>query len=305
MKKKILFFPIVILIGYILLFPADTVDASKAGLLLWYEKVLPTLLPFAIISNILIYSNYMNYITKYLAKLLNFLFPVSEEGSFIIGSGFLFGFPMGSKNCAELLKEGKIDRREADILFCISNHISPVFISSFILLQQLHEPEKIGISLVILYVPALLLGIIFLKRLPPKKIQKKSASGFQINFKIIDTGIMNGFETLAKIGGYIMLFSILISLAGYLPLAEPLKIFLFNALELTNGINSLAETAWSADIKYICAMTSTAFGGLSGIAQTSSMVKGTSLSMKKYCLTKLFLTFCTFVLSILVCAIPQ
>jgi len=73
-----------------------------------------------------------------------------------------------------------------------------------------------------------------------------------------------------------------------------------NVLEITNGINCLANTDWSIQTKYILAMTATAFGGLSGIAQTSSMVKGTSLSMKKYCLVKLFLTLCTFLLAVAV-----
>ncbi len=81
-----------------------------------------------------------------------------------------------------------------------------------------------------------------------------------------------------------MLFSILISLVEKLPLPKPVLILLENVLEITNGINCLANTDWSIQTKYILAMTATAFGGLSGIAQTSSMVKGTSLSMKKYCL---------------------
>lgn len=92
---------------------------------------------------------------------------------------------------------------------------------------------------------------------------------------------MNGFETLVRIGGYIMLFSILISLVEKLPLPKPVLILLENVLEITNGINCLTNTDWSIQTKYILAMTATAFGGLSGIAQTSSMVKGTSLSHEK------------------------
>ena len=88
---------------------------------------------------------------------------------------------------------------------------------------------------------------------------------------------------------------------GYwIPLPKPVLILLENVLEITNGINCLANTDWSIQTKYILAMTATAFGGLSGIAQTSSMVKGTSLSMKKYCLVKLFLTLCTFLLAVAV-----
>ena len=66
MKKKFICFAIFILTAYILLYPADAVNASRNGLMLWYEKVLPTLLPFAILSNVLIHSGYMDAITKHL-----------------------------------------------------------------------------------------------------------------------------------------------------------------------------------------------------------------------------------------------
>lgn len=303
MKKKLLFVSIILLTCYILFFPADAVNASREGLLLWYEKVLPTLLPFAIISNILICSNYMDYITKYFRKYISVFLPVSNEGAFILCSGFLFGFPMGSKNSAELLKAGKIRLEEAEILYCIANNISPVFINSYILLQQLKLSGMFVISLVILYGPALILGAVLLSSGKIEKSDKKTASRSQINFKIIDAAIMNGFEALVRIGGYIMLFSILISVVEKLPIPKALKILLENCLEITNGIHFLSETPWNEKIKYILAMTSTAFGGLSGIAQTSSMIRGTNLSIKKYCLAKLFLALCTLLLSAIVCFI--
>ena len=231
----------------------------------------------------------MDALTKHLTKYFRFFMPVSGEGVFILCSGFLFGFPMGSKNCAELLKANKIHPKEAEILFYITNNISPVFIGSYILLQQLQLTGMFGISIFILYAPALILGMLLLHRKKEENRQKKTASQSQITFKIIDAAIMNGFETLVRIGGYIMLFSILISLVEKLPLPKPVLILLENVLEITNGINCLTNTDWSIQTKYILAMTATAFGGLSGIAQTSSMVKGTSLSMKKYCLEKRFL----------------
>ena len=190
MKKKFICFAILILTAYILLYPADAVNASRNGLMLWYEKVLPTLLPFAIISNVLIHSGYMDALTKHLTKYFRFFMPVSGEGVFILCSGFLFGFPMGSKNCAELLKANKIHPKEAEILFYITNNISPVFIGSYILLQQLQLTGMFGISIFILYVPALILGMLLLHRKKEENRQKKTASQSQINFKIIDAAII-------------------------------------------------------------------------------------------------------------------
>ena len=129
MKKKLIFLCILIFIVYILFFPQDAVTAAADGLVLWYERVLPSLLPFAILSNILIYSGFTGYLVKLLYPLLRLILPASRNGSFVLLSGFLFGFPMGSKNCAEMLKCRQLEYQEAEILFMVTNNISPVFIS--------------------------------------------------------------------------------------------------------------------------------------------------------------------------------
>lgn len=308
MKKKLIFLSILIFILYILMFPREAVAAAAGGLTLWYERVLPSLLPFSIVSNILIYSNYLAYLTKYLYPLTGLLLPGSRESSFVIISGFLFGFPMGSKNCAELLKCGNISDEEAGILFIITNNISPVFISSYILSQELRRPSLIGISYLVLFLPPLAAGMFFLRRLkkaarpkerPSSVAQKRPASESQMNFKIIDAGIMNGFETLTRLGGYIMLFSVFASMLNQLPLPVEAKVILTGAAEITNGIHRLQELPLSPSCQYVLAMAFTAFGGLSGIAQTSSMVKGTSLSMKRYVFLKLAFTAASTLLACL------
>ena len=123
---------------YILKYPAITVKAATSGLVLWFERVIPSLLPFAILSYIIIVSDILPILTGKIMPILRIFYPVSETGAFVLFSGFLFGFPMGSKNCAELLRQNKISKKEAEVLFIITNNISPVFIQSYILEQQLH-----------------------------------------------------------------------------------------------------------------------------------------------------------------------
>lgn len=318
MKKKLIFVCLIIFTGYILIFPQDAVAAAANGLTLWYEKILPTLLPFTILSYILIHSGYLQYINRIFAPILCRLFPVSDNGAFILLSGFLFGFPMGSKNCAELLKCSKIDKKEADVLFVITNNISPVFISNYILCQQLQMPSLIIISYLVLYLPPLVIGEFLLHKVSHERCRLRQnpsprsahisrhifcntenvpASGSQMNFKIIDAGIMNGFETLTRLGGYIMLFSMIASITQKLPLSSQTRLILTGIAEITNGINLLPASIESMQWQYILAMTFTAFGGLSGIAQTSSMIKDTGLSLKNYCVLKLLLAGCSLILA--------
>lgn len=304
MKKKMFTLIILLCLFYILKYPAITVKAAANGLVLWFEQVIPALLPFAILSNIMISSNILPSITGKIAPILRLILPVSDSGAFVLLSGFLFGFPMGSKNCAELLRQNKIEKQEAQILFVLTNNISPAFIQSYLLTQQLKLPHYFGLSLLILYLPPLIFAKFLLhkKNAAAKTLpnHKKTASRSKINFQIIDAGIMNGFETLTKIGGYIMIFSILASCFLMLPIPELLKTICIGAVELTNGIHYLSSTALTPQSKYVLAMIFTAFGGLSGVAQTSAMIKGTGLSMKKYVLWKLVLCIITGILSIIV-----
>lgn len=292
---------ILLCLFYILRFPDVTMKAAANGLMLWFEQILPSLLPFAILSNVIISSNILPLVIGKISPFIQRFFPVSDAGIFVLLSGFLFGFPMGSKNCAQLLLEDKMDKREAEILFIITNNMSPVFIQSYILGQKLQLPGYFGISLLILYLPPLLLGWFLLHRVNANEnTHKKTASRSKINFQIIDAGIMNGFETLTKIGGYIMIFSILASCFNLLAIPELLKIICIGFIELTNGIQFMSNTTLSLEVQYILAMVFTAFGGFSGIAQTSAMIKGTGLSMKKYIQFKLVLCIITGILSILV-----
>ena len=312
MKKNMFLLLMLLFIAYILGYPEESMRAAADGLVLWYERVLPALLPFSILSNILIYSGMLTPIMRRLAFLVRILIPVSDAGAFVLFSGFLFGFPMGSKNCSELLKNGQISLAEAEILFIITNNIGPVFISGYIFHQQLQMPALTLPGIALLYLPPLLLGSLLLRRQKHrehgvKKVeffakgdgdkQKNPASGSQMNFKIIDAGIMNGFETLAKLGGYIMLFSMAASLIKQLPLPVLWQTVGIGATEITNGIREASLLPNPSD-KFLLAMGFAAFGGISGLAQTASMVKGTGLSMKKYIVGKLFLTAVTVCLSI-------
>lgn len=283
MRKKIMLIPILLFILYILVCPKDAVNSASFGLMLWYQKVLPSLLPFAILSNILIDSGYLPYFTKYLYPATKLLLPTSEAGSYVVLSGFLFGFPMGAKNSARLCQNHLISKAEAEILTIVCNNISPVFICGYIMSQQLHLPGFCLYAILLVYAPPLLLGAILLRKNKSNIESKKiPASRPQMNFKIIDTGIMNGFETLTKLGGYIMLFSILSSALLKIPLSIKLQCILIGITEITNGIAHIPVSESANCLQILFALGITAWGGLSGLAQTCSVTKECHFSIKRY-----------------------
>ena len=143
-----------------------------------------------------------------------------------------------------------------------------MFIGSFILNQSLQRPELRMATYLILYTPPLVLYMIWNRkkqfRVPTEHthLSKKTAS---MNFQLIDAGIMNGFETLAKLGGYIILFAILAQMTTLLPIQNPvLKCLLIGFTEITNGIAYTAKQNFGFPLAYPLMMAYTAFGGLSG-----------------------------------------
>lgn len=295
---------IIILIGflfYILAFPAESVSAASIGLNLWYENMLPTLLPFSILSYILIHSGVLDSFTQFLHRFFKNIFPVSSAGIYPLTAGLLFGFPMGSKITADLVLSGKMSRKEGQRLFCACNNISPMFVGSYILIKSLGRQELRLATYLILYVPPLVLYMLWNRKeqfhTPPANPGKKAAS---MNLQLIDAGIMNGFETLAKLGGYIIMFAILAQMTTILPVSNPiLKCLLIGFTEITNGISYTAEQNLDFTLAYPIMIAFTAFGGLSGFAQTASMVKDCKFSMMPYLKMKVLGTAISFGLALL------
>lgn len=131
MKKTISLLILFLCLILLFLHPMLTVSAAANGLMLWYQNILPALLPFAILSNILISSGAFYHISGILYPVIRILIPCSRNACFPLLAGFLFGFPMGSRICAQMLEENQLSREEAVILFAICNNISPMFIARY------------------------------------------------------------------------------------------------------------------------------------------------------------------------------
>lgn len=277
---------IVIVIIYLLSCPASACGAARKGLLLWFDQVLPALFPFTVISTVLLQSGLMEWFDDILSQKRFFL---SSTELFIIFCGFLFGFPIGSKLSSECYQNGQLSRKHAQILCCCTNNLSPAFILGYVLTQKFHSRFSSFWTFLLLYSPSFLIGLILLfSNRSVIQNHKKTASRFQLDMQIIDAGIISGFETLIKLCGYIVFFSILGSILQRYPGSPPLPVYILTiSLEVTNGIAMLSESTLSPDIIYVLAIGIASLGGLSGIAQTYSMLAPARLSISGYLKLKL------------------
>ena len=108
------------MIGFFVLmlcFPRETFEGATSGLLLWFQIILPTLLPFIILSNLLIHTNAVTYISNIIKPFIQKLFRVSNYGCYAVFVGFLCGYPMGAKVVADLIRQIVSHRMKVNICF--------------------------------------------------------------------------------------------------------------------------------------------------------------------------------------------
>lgn len=281
------------LFAAMLIFPQAVFSGAEEGLLLWFQIIFPTLFPFLVVTSLLLSSGGLNLITRLFGGLFRRIFRVTQNGAFAVLAGFLCGYPMGAKVTADLLRAEKISDREARYLLSFCNNTSPVFIINFIVWKTFGDESLMLPTLLILIGSPVLMSFIFRRiylkgRHPfpePSAALKEKKTRF--DFSVLDSCMMNSFEAIVKVGGYIILFSVLLSLLEELSGQKSILMAAAPALEVTNGILLLSSSVSDPGLRYAAVLGLTSFGGLCSAAQTQCMLEGTGLSVIPYIIQKL------------------
>ena len=261
--------------------PALAAAGAARGLTLWAQAVLPCLLPFMIASGAAVALGGAPWIAALFSPVFQGILRLSPEGSYVMAAGLVCGCPMGARTCSEFLDRGLISSREAAYLLAIANHPSPMFILGYTASLAAgvegipHLPSWLLPTVLYLPIPfiAFLARNFYVSRpesQPPEEpmlLIQEADQNFSLNQQIMDS-----FETMVKIGGYIMIFSIVaawISRFAWIPLS--LRCALLGAVEITTGIQSIARYMSGFPALAMIA-ASAAFGGLSGLFQTRSVL---------------------------------
>ena len=253
--------------------PGLSFEGAGRGLLLWSETVLPTLLPFMICSNVIVAAGGLPYLMRPLRPLVRNLLRLSDDGGYVLISGLLCGCPMGARTCAEFLAQGRITPAEARYLLAISNHPSPMFVLGY-LASNLGPEVPVWLIPASLYLPVIpIAGLARIVYRPGCAKPPQSRRGTDSGSFDFDSLMMRSVEVMVRIGGYIMLFSILASFIEQLPGGtSPFKAVLLGVAEITTGIRAIARSV-NGPLRGLCLTAVTAFGGLSGAAQTRSVLR--------------------------------
>lgn len=278
MNKKLIF--LLLIIFLLVCNPKTALSGALSGLNLWFDVIVPTLLPFMIISHLMqnVYGS-----------------SIKNPVVYILCIGILCGFPMGAFVTCSMYQKKRITKKTAYLLLTCCNISSPAFVISYISMTNLKLTVFPYRILAAVYIPVLIMAVMALLMHQKEKTAVLSpASDSALTFEVFDHAVTESIENVLKLGVYMIIFSIMAAFITLLPtdFLVP-KCMLVGICEITTGIHyaAMAEISDTVRIPLILAMN--AFGGLSCAMQSMSFIRNGGLSIKKYMCQKVLLASLT------------
>ncbi|HPU41610.1 MAG TPA: sporulation integral membrane protein YlbJ [Acetivibrio clariflavus] len=304
----------------LIIFSNTAVASASRGLNLWLNVVFPSLFPFFVASEILYRTGFIKSLGILLEPIMRPLFNVPGCGSFALAMGITSGYPVGAKLTAKMREEKLLTKTESERLLSFTNNSGPLFIIGAVAVGMFNNP-KIGFVLLFCHILACItVGIFFrfygsrktrVKNSDSsntlKKFKKELANTESVNIgEILGDSIRSSINTILAIGGFIILFSVIINLlletgiintaAAFFSLLFPIESIsreiissiLSGFFEITTGINmisKLEEISFTQQLSAISLVLG--WAGLSVHFQVYSIISKTDISIKPYLFGKL------------------
>lgn len=265
------------LLGFQILMNSNVViESVQSSINLWKNNIVPSIFPYFILSEFLIYFGFAEFLSEILGSLMNKLFKIRGICSFALIMSIFSGFPSNAKYTNELLNNHLIDEDEASKILLFSHFSNPMFILGTVSTIFL-ENKKIGPFILFChYTGNIIIGFIF-RNYHPKtdttshsfrracmSANKKRKSNTKSPSIFLTSAIQKSIQTLLLMLGIITTFSILITI-----MKENLHLSIFHQsilsgiLEITQGLKCISLIPISLKSKVIFSIVVLSFGGLS------------------------------------------
>ena len=308
-----------------ILFPEPSFKAAERGLAIWWEVVLPALLPFFIAAELLMEIGIVHFVGVLMEPLMRPLFNVPGTGAFALAMGIASGYPLGAALSARLKTDDLATKTEAERLMCFCNTSDPLFMTGAVAVGMFKRTDVAGVIMLAHYLSALTVGLtlrfwrVHNKQSVPakhtetgsmmkrgfeamKRAQRESGKKFG---EMMGGAVKRSLDTLLLVLGFIVLFSVIfeiLTLAGavgyfsrivakILPerlLPKTLHQSIVSGLfEITIG-TSLASQAIAPLISKVAVCSGIiAWSGLSVHAQVAAVIQSAGLSIWPYSASRL------------------
>jgi len=260
--------------------------ACRDGVDLFLTRVLPTLLPFLIVSGTLSRLGAANTLAHIVSKPFHALFRLPGESAYAFACGMFCGNPIGAQSVSNLpsLSPAQATRTAALCAF-----VSPAFLMGTVSAAMLGDPSSAIPIMAGHYLGAVVTGYLFslcVSKKEPYTPPPMSPSAPCSPFSALTAAVSDAAQALPKICVFIAFFSVLLAamhayhvfdlaahMANFLHLDPKLcEALLTTFLEVTAGCRALASLSCSIPLKYACISFSLSFGGLCVLMQNFSFL---------------------------------
>ena len=319
LKRNCLTIILILFTFCLVIFSNSNLSAVKNGLDLWIKSVIPALFPFLVATELLSHTNLISFLDKFLNKFMKPIFNVPGEGSFALLMGIISGYPVGAKIVTNFREQGICTKEEAERLLTFTNNSGPLFILGTVGISLFGDTTT-GIVLFVTHLlSCLTVGVIFRfwkcknnismgghKARPSNKNMQNSTIQISNLGEVLSFSIHNAIITITQIGGFVILFSVIISVMKNSNLLNTLSItlnplfyvlhipegfssaFISGIIELTNGIKIISGIPCKEiSINIILTAFLLGFGGFSVLLQVWGIISKTDISIFPYFIAKI------------------
>lgn len=264
------------------------INAVNQGISVFVKNVLPSLMPFFILTDILLkykYFDNLKHIFKF--KYVNFLIV-----------SMISGLPSNAKYLSYMIKNNSISISDASRVLAFSFFPNPMFIIGTVGVLLNNKVYPI-IVLGILYLSSFIVYLINYKSLENKDfVSDKSKVEF---FNLLKSSIQNSFSALLVILGVIVVFTIIINIVKEYLRINQLTLTIINIiLELTTGVKSISILNIPLVYKYTLLAFGISMSGISVIMQAFGIMSGYKLNYKIFIKNKVLVVLISIILTFIV-----
>jgi sporulation integral membrane protein YlbJ len=310
-----------LLVLFIIMYPEQAFRSSLSGLDIWWKIVFPALLPCFIACEIMAGFGIMHGIGVWFEPIMRALFRLPGVSGWAVSMGLTFGYPAGADMVARLHRDDEFQPEEAERLLALSHMASPVLMIAIIGVGFMGSAEFGMFLALIHYVSAFLMSLILtwhkprrianigIRRRPSGWIGRRGLDAMlearerdgRSFGRLLGDAVTISVQKLFIVGGYMMMFSVLIevmslsgltqagsyilqSILAFLPAAadavgtgfSPLMEIHLGAYSISQ--NELIDPAWTAAL----ISAALAWSGLASHAQAQSFVRSCGLSYRHF-----------------------
>lgn len=297
--KKLKYIMLTLILIIFILNIKIVINSTYEASLLFFKKVFITIFPFIILCDFLIYFNYHIFIKGIFGKIINKMFNIDSNTSFIFILSIFSSHPSNAIYIKNLLDNKIIDIKVANRILIYTYFPSIAFVIGVIGVS-LYNSFKVGLMLwIICFINNILIGLFLRKDNDYIEIINNESKNISF-FECFKLSIIKAINTSFIILGNLIVFTIIINLiVHYISINPTILSILTGFLELTSGVISISLLDIPFNVKFALTSLILNFSSLSILFQSFSILSSYKINIKKTLTVKLMFSIITFLLIII------